>query len=220
MKSILSVTGASDSSQLTTLAAVKAAIGAVDASADGFIDLSIDRQSDAAAAWCDRVFAKQTYSEIFRGVACSEFLSLRHWPIQAIASITADGIVLDAEDYEFEASTESGAVYRLSSDARIVWDAAKIVVAYTAGYVLPGQTLVGDSPSGARSLPHAVEAAVIQLVKMDYFGRDRDPLLRSLTTPGVQSEDFAIRGASGGMDGSMPGDVAALLAPYRRPMIG
>lgn len=219
MKSLVTVTGASDSRRLTSLPAVRAALEGTSASDDAFLTLTIDRQSMVAESWCRRIFARQNYSEVFRNVLGDEELSLKYYPIAALTSITVDGTALAGSEYERD--NETGFLYRLSTDARIDWSGSKITVVYSGGYILPTQTTIGGSAhGGVRDLPHDVEAAVIELVKYDYASRDRDPSLRSYEIPGVISEGFAIRGAVGGMDGALPGSVAAMLGPYRRPLIG
>jgi hypothetical protein len=216
MKSIVTITGISDSFRLTTLSAVKTAAVIDAATDDSFLNLAIDRQSAVAAAWCRRTFARQNYSEVFRDVDCAEELALRHYPIAALTSITVDGTALAGAEYERD--NDTGFLYRLSSDARIEWSGAKITVVYSGGYILPSQTTIGGTPhGGARDLPHDVESAVIELVKMDYFARDRDPQVRSQDIPGVFGEAFSMGAAH---SGAIPDRVAGMLGPYRRMLIG
>lgn len=218
MKSLITVSAASDSYRLTTADAVRTALELESTVGDSFINATIDRQSAAAANWCRCVFAKQSYSETFRDVWCTEAIALKHYPITAIASITVDGTALTGSEYEYDAAT--GFIYRLSSDARIEWSGSKIVIAYTAGYVLPAQTLIGATPitpATDRTLPHDIEAAVIELVKAEFYARDRDPLLRSIDVSGVQSESYTVTAMS---DGAMAPRIAAMLSPYRRLVIG
>lgn len=218
MSPITAVTAASDSFRLTTAAAVRTALNISDVSEEAFLNSVIDRQSAAAANLCQRIFPKQSYTDTFRGVECEGFLSLSNWPVTAIASVTVDGTALDSDEYEHDG--KSWFLYRLSDDERIDWSGSKIVVAYTAGYVLPAQTLIGATPitpATDRTLPHDIEAAVIDAVSMAYNGRDRDPLLRSEEFSGVGSESYTVTATS---DGAMPPSVAARLAPYRKLLIG
>jgi hypothetical protein len=52
-----------------------------------------------------------------------------------------------------------------------------VIVAYTGGFILPGQT--------GRNLDYAIEGAVVALVSDYWASRGRDPTLRAETIPGV-----------------------------------
>lgn len=99
------------------------------------------------------------------------------------------------------------------NDKPVPWPSARIVVRYTAGYVLPGET---DNliPAGYFHLPADVEAGCLALVRRLYFGRDRDPGVRSVGSGG----DSVTYGTFGRLDGEgMPGEVVSLLSPYWLP---
>ena len=216
MESIVTVAGASNSFRLTKAETVRAAAELSAGADDAFLNQAIDRQSAAVEKWCRRLLARQAYSETFRDVEVVPALALKHYPIASIASVTVDGTALAADEYEIDA--EAGHLYRLSSDCRIDWYGGKIVIAYRAGYILPAQTTIGgEAHGGVPNLPHDLEDAVIELVKMGFYGRARDPLLRSAEIPGVIAESYTVTAAS---DGAMPARIAAMLAPHRRPIPG
>jgi len=75
-----------------------------------------------------------------------------------------------------------GILERLSGDTPVRWSSGKIVVPYTAGWVLPG------------AVPPELERLVIEQVKMAYFGADEDPAVRSENVPGVYQASYAVAG--------------------------
>jgi hypothetical protein len=79
-----------------------------------------------------------------------------------------------------------------------------LVVTFTAGWTLPA------------GVPPALEARVIDQVKLTYVGRDRDPALRSLDIPGVASESYNVPGGSSIGESGLLISLEDALAPYRR----
>lgn len=209
---LISVTAVSNSYRLTTVPMFSEDIGIDEPVEETYFGRLIDRVSAAIDLYLKRTLAKQSYSETFRDIGCTESLMLRHYPITAISSITESGTALTGSDYEYDA--DSGLVYRLSSDVRSVWTASKIVVAYTAGYVLPSQTLVGAGAAGARTLPYDIENAALIAMRAAYSGRDMDPRLKSYNLPGVVTEEFGSDTGS-----SLPDAAKAILNPYRRILV-
>ncbi|MGC2853951.1 head-tail connector protein [Novispirillum sp. DQ9] len=189
---------------LTTLATVKADLGIAgdDASLDAFLTRAIEAASGRIEGHCGRTFGVRAASETFRLERCKPRLLLSHWPVTAVEGVTVDGITVP----EAERSVEDGIfLRRLDADGDdSLWPAGKVVVAYTAGYVLPGD-------DGA-NLPAAVEQACIDLVRIRYHGRDRDPALRSESVDGVYTASY--RDAVS-VD-AIPDGVADALAPYVR----
>lgn len=210
--SLVTASAVSDSYRLTTQASFREDLNEDIAFEDAYLGRLIDRASDAICQYARRTLAKQSYSETFRDVCGMESLSLRHYPVTAIASVTEDGTAVSSGDYEYDAA--SGVLYRLSSDARTSWNAAKIVIAYTAGYVLPAQTLVGAGASGSRTLPHDIEQAAIVAVRAAYLSRGNDPGVKSYNIPGVITEDTGASAADG-----LPAEAKMLLNPYRRILV-
>lgn len=206
---MLTVTAPADSHRLTTLAAIKGEMRLSGGADDEFLSDLIDRASATIRRWCGRTFALETVRETFRLSAPIETLSLSRWPVVSVASVIEAGNPLAAGDFETEDDT--ALVYRLTgSDSRRHWPAGKIVVEYQAGYILPGKP--------GRTLPEDVERATIMLVKAGWFGRSRDPLVRTEDVSGVLSTTFWVGGFGEGA--SLPPDVEGLLSPHRQPSIG
>lgn len=206
MESILTVTSAAVSSDLTTPGAVTQQIGTTaDAS---YAARLITQASGAVASHLGRVLARETVQQVFRLTSPrlasrQPHLLLDRAPVVSIASIVEDGTTLTTDDWE--ADLDAGLLYRLQSDTRADWSALKVVVTYSGGWLLPGQT-------GA-NLPSDIERATIMTVAAMAAGQGRDPALRSESVDGVGAQSWLDPRAT---DGALPWPAAALLAPWRR----
>lgn len=207
--SIVTVTTAANSNDLTTKAKVKSELGITTTDEDVNIATWITQASAAVAVNCRRTFGLETLSEQFRlSSYINGRLQLSRFPVSTITSVTENDTLLTAtDDYEFDA--ESGLVTRLSGDVPARWPWGKIVVVYSAGYDL------------LDALPHPIERAVILLVKHYRSGATRDPMLKAEQTnvPGVLDErqEFWVGGIGG--QGGLPTEVSDLIAPYRRVLV-
>jgi uncharacterized phiE125 gp8 family phage protein len=132
------------------------------------------------------------------------FLSRRS--ISKLASVAVDGTTVELSEVRFD--LDAGLLDRLSTDGLPRrWCFGKcVIVAYTAGYVLPG--------TAGRNLPPAIEGAAVALVSDYWASRGRDPTLRSESIPGVIERQFWI-GAVGEAE-LLPPRVLASIAPFRR----
>lgn len=208
---MLTVTTAATDLTLLTAAELREAVG-LDAG-DGSQDAALQRLGARVAATITRAcgvaaagaqaptLRSETLSETFRLARARDCLVLSRRPVTAIASVTADGTALDADDYETEDG--AGLLYRLSGDCRTDWCAAKVVVAYTAGWPVVPQ----DLALAASKLAAAVWAE----------GRRADPNLRSEEIPGVITQTWWVGPKD---DPAIPGEVMDLLAPYINSVIG
>jgi hypothetical protein len=157
---------------LLTLDELKAAyrIDPADTTRDAQLQMLIDQYSDVVATMCNRVFAKETVEERWRGDAPpyeNYRIFLSRWPVDDddIESVNApDGTLIDPANYEIESA--SGKLTLLGS-----WS-EPIVVTYTGGYELPdeappalkqaaqlliqaaGATLARGLTTGVRSISH------------------------------------------------------------------
>ncbi len=216
MDSILTVTAAAESFDLVTSEDVQLELGYA-TSEQAWIDAKITRASAAVATHCKRVFAKQTYSELFRPDRSVEALVLAEYPVRSVTSVTVDGTALETTDYEVDPA--SAMVYRLCGDARICWYGCKITVAYIAGYVLPDTVPDEDEETDdVPDLPQDIQDAMILLMSSARAAKGRDPTLKSEDIPGVRSSSWWIGGV-GDDTAAFPPEVAALLAPHVRPVM-
>jgi hypothetical protein len=201
MNSILTVTTAADSHDLTVLATVKAELQIDPANTKFDALLSnqwIPQASAAVASYCNRVFSRETVTETWRNVYDKETLILARYPVSSVTSVTVDGTALAASDYEYDAKT--GFIYRLSSDTRVGWCAAKIVIVYAGGYAL-----LGD-------LPFEIERATVLLCKFYRYTLAQNPLIKREDIPGVIETEYWVMPQG---SPAMPRDVTDLLDPHR-----
>jgi hypothetical protein len=68
-----------------------------------------------------------------------------------------------------------------------------------------------------RTLPEDIERAVIMLVKIAWFARTRDPLIRSEDVSGITNTTYWVGGFGNGS--TLPPDVECILYRYRPPAI-
>ncbi len=203
MRSILTVTTAATVTDLTTLDRVKSELSITDNANDVLLRAKIrEASSDInARAWADPY---ETLTETFWNIPYDEYLLLRRRPNITITSVTVDDIA--ATDYRLDA--ETGQLYCLDCNGfPIFWVSCKsIVVVYSAGYVMPGQTGSNLEPS--------LEAATIELLQSYWMSRGRDPLIRSEDVPGLGAVQYWV-GAIG-ESGELPPSVESRIAPFRR----
>lgn len=202
MSGLLTVTTPAASRLLTTPAAALAELG-LDAPPPRLPAL-LAQASSAIAAHCGRVWGRETVQEVFRlDRVPANPLPLARWPVAGVPVVTEDGAAL-AAGTDWELDGPAGLLWRLGGDARTPWRCNKVVVAYTAGWLLPGQD--------GRDLPEAVERACLLAVAAAWHAAGRDPALRSESTEGVGSASYLDpREGAGGL----PAAAAELLAPFR-----
>lgn len=132
---------------------------------------------------------------------CRRLLQLSRKPIVSVASITLDGVAVDAAEYE--ALKSSGMLQRLSEYRVIPWSVGRYVVSYVAGWKLPGED--------GRNLPAPIERAAIDLVKLTRFGRKRDAMVKAEEIPDIERIEYWVGGADAA---AIPPDVASRIERY------
>lgn len=156
---------------------------------DDLLALLIPAASSAIETYCNRKFVRAEYTERV-SVRQAEFILLRNYPLETVASIGGD---TNLADYDID--KEKGVISKKG------WCSSEPVsVTYTAGYVLPGEPAI----EGAAVLPADIEyGCVLFLQKLQ-----RDP--------GVTAERVGDISVSYAQDGAkMSGAVQALVTPYR-----
>lgn len=205
---MLTVMTPAASTALTTLEAVKSALDVTDGGLDGFLSDLIDRASASVAGWCNRVFAREAVTETFRLTVPTDVLVLSRWPVVSVSAVTVDSTGLSPSRWEVDPAY--GDLYRLDGrDGRQMWTAGKVVVAYTAGFALPGED--------GRSLPADIEDATIALVRLGFHRRGADPLLKSVALGETKLDYYT---SPLGAETGLPIEVAGLLSRYRCPVMG
>lgn len=210
MRSVLTVTtAAAPPLNLTTLDRVKQELDITDSSKDVILATKIAEASSDIEAFLGFSVAQEVVSETFwqsPQAEAPEFILLDRTPVATIASVTLDDVVIDSGLYRLHA--ETGLLYSLdASGYPCRWFVCKaMVVAYTGGHVLPGES--------GRNLPYAIEAATVDLVQSFWFARGRDGMIKSEEIPGVMRQDFWVGAV--GQAGQLPPSVQSKLAPFRR----
>jgi hypothetical protein len=175
-----------------------------DTANDAWLTKVIDRSSRAAERYCSRVFAVQGYVDTFlSGIVglANEPLILSQAPVDPeTIEPTLDGVVLGATGYALQPLV--GHLWR-TGDATSWSSTSGLSVAYTAGFA---------------EIPPDVQQAVLDLCTMENAGRGRDPMLRASESPGLGRQEYWVGGMPGGS--LIPQDIASLLNPYRRGLVG
>jgi hypothetical protein len=190
---------------LTTLDAVKSEMQISGGADDDWLRQRIGDASDAIASYCRRVFGAETIRQTVRldgrdGTLSPECLTLDRWPVSSITSVTEDGAVLLASEWELDGVL----LYRLTDDTRISWYARKVVIVYVAGYAL------------VTDLPRGIERACILAVANMYSARGTDRRIRSETVDGIGSTSWFDADKGGGL---LPSEAIDLLRPHRFPSV-
>ena len=175
-----------------------------DVANDAWLAKVIARASLAAERYCNRVFALQTYQDTFlAGMTgmTGEPMVLSQAPVDPTSlEVLVDGGVIAAQDYALEPL--AGHLWRTGPPQAWVNAAGQSVV-YDAGFPV---------------IPPDVQQAVLDLCTMENSARGRDPMLRATESPGLGRQEYWVGGVPGAS--LIPQDIASLLNPYRRGLIG
>ncbi len=184
---------------LTTLATVKAELGITGTDDDAYLETLIEQASASIETFCGRSFASASQAQTFRLDRWRERLMLDRTPVASVASVVLNGTTLDGAAVEVE-SPGAGFLLRVDGNGcSLGWPAGRVVVTYTAGYA---------------STPADVERCCIDLVKLSYFARGRDPVLRSEKILDVIDQSW-FDPDKVEMRGGLPADIADRLDAYR-----
>jgi len=154
---VLIVIAPATSNRLTTIARARAFLGFSDAD-DPAVDILIGRASAAIVEWCRRPFALETVRETNDEHSRHFGVMLSRSPVTSIRSVVRDGIPLNETEYAID--PRNGMLRDIVDESGFRfqwWWRAKLVIDYSAGYLLPT-----DDSDG--TLPPAVERAAILLV--------------------------------------------------------
>jgi hypothetical protein len=208
MYSILTVTTAAKSYDLTELSDVKDELGVKDGASDTVLKRYISSASLAAMQYCNRTFSVETLSEQFLPDYWNRLvrggvkpLQLSRWPLIAVVSVTENAVVLVAgTDYLVDAT--NGQLTRLDSNAYpCLWRPLPLTVVYSAGYA---------------TIPLDVEDAIIRMVTRRFSAKGRDPNLKQESVVGILERQWWI--ATGAESGNLSPDISDVLDNYRVPL--
>ena len=209
------VTPAADT-DLTTLATVKTELEIQRTRNDAWLSRAISVGSTAIQNYCNRMFAQQTIQDQFwfarnswPRIVRDEIapLQLTAWPTISIVSVveTIAGIVTTLGDRDRlparRRARPTDPPEPLGNPCH--WYSSPVVAVYNAGYA---------------AIPADLDEAAVMLVKMRWFGRHRDPLIRSQNAVGAYEASYVMGTGPGGED-DMPAEVTALIDRYRVPVV-
>jgi len=208
---ITTVVTAAEDYDLTDLATIHDELGISDGdtSNDTFFSRVITQASTAISNYCNRVFQVETVQDLiyeerdafpYQVPGGVRKLQVSRFPIVEITSLVEDVTTL-VEGTDFMTDQKRGQLIRLNPTTGypIMWPSKPITVIYSAGFA---------------SEPADIQDAVIRLVKLRYFARTRDPLLKQENADGVGSSTYWV----GPTDTGLPPDIQDLLDNYRVPV--
>jgi len=142
---------------LTTLAKLKQYAQIVSFEDDTLLLRMIDAASDAIETYCSRTFLSATYNEVRDGTGQRK-LTMRHFPITAVSSVTVNGQAISARQapmgtgFTFDEYSVrlSGSMFDTGLD--------NVAVTYTAGLA---------------EVPSSIDLACCEMVALRYKARDR-----------------------------------------------
>lgn len=209
MYSILTVTTAATSYDLTELSDVKDELGVKDGTSDTILQRYISSASLAAMQYCNRTFAVETLSEQFFADHPNRMvrggvkpLQLSRWPLIAGSTIVTEDSTLLVENTDYLVDKTNGQLTRLdASGLSVYWHPLPLTVVYSAGYA---------------TIPLDVEDAIIRMVTRRFASKGRDPNLKQQNVPGVIEQSWWI--STGTDSGNMSPDITDMLDNYRPPL--
>lgn len=199
MHGLVTITVPAASTQLTTLAAARAACGLSDTSQDTVLTQLINAASAVLSNFCGgRIFGLHTRSEQFR--RDRHFVAHRHHrhtdaaplnlsydAVVSVDSVTEDGTALTV-DVDYEADLPAGLLWRLNGDYRRDWFGRVTAIVYDSGWNLPND----DEPN----LPSDIQDACNSLIRSAFFGQGSDPNVALDVTEGVGRVQYWNRSTS------------------------
>lgn len=204
----LVVTVPASTGDLTVLATLKTELQITGSDQDLWLANVICQASDAIATYCRQVFVRETVVQTERGGWDREAQIVLARPIKpSITSIVENGVTLTpVTEYELDGSIlhrlyEGEYPYR-SERYWDMWRNLTVAITYSAGY-----TALTD-------VPYDLERCCLDLCRHFYFGRARDPALRSERLLDISERSWFGNNAAL-MTNGIPGEIAQRLDPYR-----
>lgn len=185
-----------DSHALTTLDAVKLALGITDTNSDDLLSAYIARASGVIESYLGRPILEQTVTETWRESSWKQrdFLLICYPPITSLISLIENTVPL-VQDTDFEVEVSTGTLYRTVDGFRYRWG-YEVITQYVGGWT---------------TVPVAVEQVCIDMVYYAHHTSTQNPGIQLELTEGVGRIAYFNRGlATFILDDTMK----MLLQPY------
>lgn len=202
---VTTVTTPATNYDLVSLAVVREELGVSGNGSDTQIARYISAASAAVVNYCNRVFTKETLTDIFNlsrarlQWGSEDLLQTSRYPVISVASVVEDSTTLVAgTDYEIDVRT--GQLLRLGANSGQVtfWGISPVTIVYDGGY---------------NPIPLDLQDAVTRMIRSRWFAKSRDPMVREINVPGVLEQQFWV--PTGTDAGNMTPDVTDILDNYR-----
>lgn len=204
---------------LDTLANVKARLGITSSSDDTMLGLLQNSADTAIANYCNRDFEGGTFTEYFPGG--SEFVHLRNFPVSSVTTVKVDASRAFGSETVVSASD-----YVVQSDRGVIQSVAgPFLPSKRDGLVNSNISIWTRGPrvvqvvytTATSSVPNDVKEAYARLVG-HWYRRVKTEVAGNFQNVSQQKygDTFVIFGRE---NAEWPKDVAALLSPYRVPLV-
>ena len=222
---MLKVCSSATGEDLTTRANLKDELGLTDNADDAILDRLITRASAWAADRLGTYPFRQVYRETVAAYGRRHLMLSRH-PIRNVTSVysgTDTGTATEVKSTEYRRADDEAGL--LSRDQGWAWTARsadqlsaiplpgmeehRYLVDYEAGWTFGTTSTLGGTTSTGRTLPQAIEQAVLLKARSWYLRRKGDPSVKSQS---IGDLSITYRDEGGQMDD----EAEALLGPYRR----
>jgi len=176
---MLTITRPAARALLTTPAAVRRYLGLGPESEEELLQALIAQATSAISRYCARVFAQEEVEEILRlpppGYAA---ITLKRYPIVSFDGLYENGTEVPFSELRLD--KEYGVVVRQEGSLL-----GEILVRYTGGYQLPDPGEVENT-----NLPSDLEQACLELVRVGWYARLRDPFLQAEKIPEIYEVNY------------------------------
>lgn len=196
---------------------------------DDRVQRAVTTASRLVADYCSRTFEKNTAIVEYPSSNGRSVLSLKRPPIASITSITEQGTLLTATDYECVGdNVEAGLVVRKYATwmntrrgdrssisdvtATLLGQSDYIVATYAGGYVTPGQNALDAITYPTVTLPAAVQEAAIFTACSLFRSKGADPNIKS---EAIGDWSIGYFDSRTNPENVVPSSARGLLAPYK-----
>ena len=219
MMSTISVTGPASSIGLLTIPQARIATG-VETGRDTELTMLVEEISAEIASLCNvrgdgtnpPTLLRETVTETWRpGTECMSLptrLYLSRRPVKTGLTVTEGGATL-TENTDYRLEPVLGAIDRIVASQPIPWS-------WWAGFATD-YTIVAVYEAGLASVEPELRAAAMELARLRWTDKSRDPGLRAERVDGVGSVEYWVRAAA---EQSVPASVLDRLARYRTWGVG